>query len=99
MQICIGVEGALAPHAQQRRIPESTHNLCEVGGLVYKYFGESLTGEQFKEILDVLFKMNGVQELVNAEKEKRTSMNDVGTEDEKEKAEPSGYYSSEKFSA
>nr|DAE44156.1 MAG TPA: hypothetical protein [Caudoviricetes sp.] len=22
MQICIGVEGALAPHAQQRRIPE-----------------------------------------------------------------------------
>lgn len=34
----------------------------------------------------MLFKMNGVQELVNAEKEKRTSMNDVGTEDEKEKA-------------
>lgn len=82
---------------EERKI--RTHNLCEVGGLVYKYFGESLTGEQFKEILDVLFKMNGVQELVNAEKEKRTSMNDVGTEDEKEKAEPSGYYSSEKFSA
>ena len=31
----------------------------------------------------MLFKMNGVQELVNAEKEKRTSMNDVGTEDER----------------
>ena len=43
-----------------------------MGGLVYKYFGDNLTGEQFKEILDVLFKMNGVQEFVNAEKDKRT---------------------------
>ena len=54
---------------EERKI--RTHNLCEVGGLVYKYFGENLTGEQFKEILDVLFKMNGVQEFVNAEKDKR----------------------------
>ena len=50
---------------------ERTHNLCEVGGLVYKYFGENLTGVQFKAILDVLFNINGVQELVNAEKDKR----------------------------
>lgn len=55
--------------AEERK--ERTHNLCEVGGLVYKYFGENLTGEQFKEILDVLFEMNGVQEFVNAEKDKR----------------------------
>ncbi|MBQ8613042.1 MAG: DUF3847 domain-containing protein [Ruminiclostridium sp.] len=47
--------------AEERK--ERTHNLCEVGGLVYKYFGENLTAEQFKAILDVLFKMNGVQEL------------------------------------
>lgn len=55
--------------AEERK--ERTHNLCEVGGLVYKYFGENLTGEQFKEILDVLFKIHGVQEFVNAEKDKR----------------------------
>ena len=55
--------------AEERK--ERTHNLCEVGGLVYKYFGENLTGEQFKGILDVLFKMNDVQEFVNAEKDKR----------------------------
>jgi len=55
--------------AEERK--ERTHNLCEVGGLVYRYFGENLTDEQFKVILDVLFKMNGVQEFVNAEKDKR----------------------------
>ncbi len=55
--------------AEERK--EHTHNLCEVGGLVYKYFGENLTGEQFKALLDVLFKINGVQEFVNAEKDKR----------------------------
>lgn len=55
--------------AEERK--ERTHNLYEVGGLVYKYFGENLTGEQFKEILDVLFKIHGVQEFINAEKDKR----------------------------
>ena len=55
--------------AEERK--ERTHNLCEMGGLVYKYFGENLTGVQFKAILDVLFKMNGVQEFGNAEKDKR----------------------------
>lgn len=94
--------------AEERK--ERTHNLCEVGGLVYKYFGENLTGEQFKEILDVLFKMNGVQEFVNAEKDKRalaeiaraeniTSV--VGSDDEEEdtEIEPSGYHGSGRISA
>ena len=94
--------------AEERK--ERTHNLCEVGGLVYKYFGENLTGEQFKEILDVLFKMNGVQEFVNAEKDKRalaeiaraeniTSV--VGSDDEEEdtEIEPSGYRGSGRYSA
>ena len=86
---------------------ERTHNLCEVGGLVYKYFGENLTGVQFKAILDVLFKMNGVQEFVNAEKDKRALSEiervenityDVD-EEEATKNEPSGYCGSGRFSA
>ena len=94
--------------AEERK--ERTHNLCEVGGLVYKYFGENLTGVQFKAILDVLFKMNGVQEFVNAEKDKRalaeieraeniTSV--VGSDDEEEdtEIEPSGYHGSGRISA
>lgn len=94
--------------AEERK--ERTHNLCEVGGLVYKYFGENLTGVQFKAILDVLFKMNGVQEFVNAEKDKRalaeieraeniTSV--VGSDDEEEdtEIEPSGYCGSGRISA
>ena len=95
--------------AEERK--ERTHNLCEVGGLVYKYFGENLTGEQFKNILDVLFKMNGVQEFVNAEKDKRALAeiarveninSDVDESDDKEenvKSEPSGYCGSGKVSA
>ena len=95
--------------AEERK--ERTHNLCEVGGLVYKYFGENLTGEQFKGILDVLFKMNDVQEFVNAEKDKRALAeierveninSDVDESDDKEenvKFEPSGYYGSGRVSA
>ena len=91
--------------AEERK--ERTHNLCEVGGLVYKYFGENLTGEQFKAILDVLFKMNGVQEFVNAEKDKRVLAEiervenityDVD-EEEATKNEPSGYCGSGRFIA
>ena len=48
-----------------------THNLCSIGGLVYKYFGENLTPQEFKEILDVLFMMDEVQAFVDSEKEKR----------------------------
>lgn len=91
--------------AEERK--ERTHNLCEVGGLVYKYFGENLTGEQFKEILDVLFKINGVQEFVNAEKDKRVlaeierieNITSVTDDEEDRKPEPSGYRSSGKYSA
>ena len=65
---------------------------------------------QFKAILDVLFKMNGVQEFVNAEKDKRalaeieraeniTSV--VGSDDEEEdtKIESSDYHGSGRISA
>ena len=51
--------------AEKRK--ERTYNLCEVGVLVCT----NLTGEQFKGILDVLFKVNSVQEFVNTEKDKR----------------------------
>lgn len=48
-----------------------THHLCGIGRLVYKYFGENLTPQEFKEILDVLFMMDEVQAFVDSEKEKR----------------------------
>ena len=94
--------------AEERK--ERTHNLCEVGGLVYKYFGENLTGVQFKAILDALFKMNGVQEFVNAEKDKRalaeiekidtiTSGVDESDEEENTETEPNGYRNSGRVSA
>lgn len=91
--------------AEERK--ERTHNLCEVGGLVYKYFGENLTGEQFKGILDVLFKMNGVQEFVNDEKDKRAlaeiervkNITSVADDEEDRKPKPSGYCGSGKYSA
>lgn len=95
--------------AEERK--ERTHNLCEVGGLVYKYFGENLTGEQFKGILDVLFKMNGVQEFVNSEKDKRalaeieridtitSGIDESDDEEEDTKAEQRGYHGSGRFSA
>ncbi len=95
--------------AEERK--ERTHNLCEVGGLVYKYFGENLTAEQFKAILDVLFKMNGVQEFVNAEKDKRalaeierienitSGIDESDDEEENTKIESSDYHSSGRYSA
>ena len=48
-----------------------THNLCQVGGLAYKYFGDGLSPDEFKELLDFLFSINEVQEFINSEKEKR----------------------------
>ena len=91
--------------SEERKI--RTHNLCEVGGLVYKYFGENLTGEQFKEILDMLFKMNGVQKFVNSEKDKRAldeiarveNITSEVNEEENTETEPSGYHGSRRFSA
>lgn len=54
---------------EERKI--RTHNLCNIGGMVYKYFGENLTSEEFKDILDFLFSNTEIQEYVNSEKEKR----------------------------
>ena len=90
---------------EERKI--RTHNLCEVGGLVYKYFGENLTGEQFNTLLDMLFKMNGVQEFVNAEKDKRAlaeieRIENIApeiNEEENTETEQSGYHGSGRFSA
>jgi hypothetical protein len=48
-----------------------THNLCQVGGLAYKYFGDNLSPDEFKELLDFVFSINEVQEFINSEKEKR----------------------------
>ena len=48
-----------------------THNLCQVGGLAYKYFGDDLTLDEFKELMDFIFSINEVQEFINSEKEKR----------------------------
>ena len=54
---------------EERKI--RTHNLCGLGGLVLKYFGEDISSEEFKELLDFLFTIFEVQEFVNEEKERR----------------------------
>lgn len=55
--------------AEERKV--RTHNLCQVGGLAYKYFGDDLTPDEFKELMDFIFSINEVQEFINSEKEKR----------------------------
>lgn len=55
--------------AEERKV--RTHNLCQVGGLAYKYFGDDLTPDEFKELLDFVFSINEVQNFINSEKEKR----------------------------
>ncbi|MCM1330926.1 MAG: DUF3847 domain-containing protein [Ruminococcus sp.] len=55
--------------AEERK--KRTHNLCEIGGLVYKYFGENLAPNEFKKMLDFLFSIDKVQNFVTDEKGKR----------------------------
>ena len=55
--------------AEERKV--RTHNLCQVGGLAYKYFGDDLSPDEFKELLDFIFSIKEVQEFINSEKEKR----------------------------
>ncbi len=61
------VQNLIAEEERKKR----THNLCGIGGLVYKYFGDDISQEKFKEMLDFLFAIDEVQEFVIAEKEKR----------------------------
>ena len=61
------VQNLIAEEERKKR----THNLCCVGGLVYKYFGDDISSEEFKEMLDFLFAIAAVQSFVTEEKEKR----------------------------
>lgn len=61
------VQNQIAEEERKKR----THNLCCVGGLVYKYFGDDISPEEFKEMLDFLFAIDEVQDFVTEEKEKR----------------------------
>lgn len=61
------IQNQIAEEERKKR----THNLCCVGGLVYKYFGDDISSEEFKEILDFLFTIEEVQNYVTKEKEKR----------------------------
>ena len=61
------VQNLIAEEERKRR----THNLCSVGGLVYKYFGDDISPEEFKGMLDYLFAIDEVQDFVSKEKEKR----------------------------
>lgn len=65
------VQNLIAKEERKKR----THNLCGIGGLVCKYFGENLTLEEFKEMLDFLFTIDEVQGFVIEEKEKRLLRN------------------------
>ena len=61
------IQNSIAEEERKKR----THNLCCIGGLVYKYFGDDISPEEFKEMLDFLFAIDEVQEFVTSEKEKR----------------------------
>ncbi|MDE5859606.1 MAG: DUF3847 domain-containing protein [Oscillospiraceae bacterium] len=61
------VQNLIAEEERKKR----THNLCGIGGLVYKYFGDDISLEGFKEMLNFLFDIDGVQDFVDEEKEKR----------------------------
>lgn len=61
------VQNLITEEERKRR----THNLCSVGGLVYKYFGDDISPEEFKGMLDFLFAIDEVQDFVTEEKEKR----------------------------
>ncbi len=63
------VQNLIAEEERKKR----THNLCCVGGLVYKYFGEDISLEEFKEMLDFLFAIDEVRDFVTEKKEKRFS--------------------------
>ena len=65
------VQNLIAEEERKKR----THNLCGMGGLVYKYFGDDISPEEFKEMLDFLFAIDGVQDFVTEEKEKRFLQN------------------------
>lgn len=52
-----------------------THTLCGLGGLVLKYFGEGISPEEFQILLNRIFRITSVQEMVDAEKAKRSSVN------------------------
>ena len=61
------IQNSIAEEERKKR----THNLCGIGGLVYKYFGDDISPEEFKEMLDFLFSIDEVQDFVTEEKEKR----------------------------
>ncbi len=61
------VQNLIAEEERKKR----THNLCGIGGLVYKYFGDGISPEEFKEMLDFLFAIDEVQDFVTEENEKR----------------------------
>jgi len=61
------VQNLIAGEERKKR----THNLCSIGGLVYKYFGDDISPEEFKEMLDFLFAIDEVQDFVTNEKRKR----------------------------
>lgn len=64
---CKKIQNSIAEEERKKR----THNLCGIGGLVYKYFGDDISPEEFKEMLDFLFAIDEVQNFVIEEKEKR----------------------------
>lgn len=61
------VQNQIAEEERKKR----THNLCCVGGLVYKYFVDDISPDEFKEMLDFLFAIDEVQDFVTNKKEKR----------------------------
>ncbi len=59
------IQNLIAEEERKKR----THNLCCVGGLVYKYFGDDISPERFKVMLDFIFAIDEVQNFVTEKKE------------------------------
>ena len=59
------VQNLIAEEERKKR----THNLCCVGGLVYKYLGDDISPEKLKEILDYLFSIKEVREFIDMQKD------------------------------
>ncbi len=59
------IQNQIAEEERKKR----THNLCCVGGLVYKYFGDDISPEKLKEILDYLFSIKDVRDFIAMQKD------------------------------
>ena len=68
-----------------------THNLCTIGGMVYKHFGDDISPAEFENMLVYLLKIDEVQRYVSRERHSRQARREAeisATKSEIEKNNP-----------